>query len=79
MSAAVIKRGTWDEPKSRADSVRDSEARKVKAGGRRLPGGVLPADASEALAALLSSGYAMSATATIARALKEAAKRKGLV
>lgn len=55
--------------KSLAARVRDSEARKVKEGGRRLPGGVLPRDAAAALDVLQSYGYASSATGCIAAAL----------
>jgi len=55
---------------------RANEAKRIAAGGRRTPGGVLPPDASSALAALQSANYAPSATACIARALIEAAKTK---
>lgn len=54
---------------------RANEAKRIAAGGRRLPGGVLPADAADALATLQNAGYAASATACIARALVEAARR----
>jgi len=54
---------------------RANEAKRIAAGGRRLPGGVLPADAADALAELQDAGYASSATACIARALVEAARR----
>jgi hypothetical protein len=63
------------EPLSLADRVRASEQRKVEAGGRRLPGGVLPADAAEALESLQGAGYANSATGCISRALVEADER----
>lgn len=58
--------------------ARNSEARKVKAGGRRIPGGVLRPEAAEALAKLESDGFAKSATACIEQALIEAAKRRNL-
>jgi hypothetical protein len=51
---------------------RANEAKRIAAGGRRLPGGVLPADATAALDKLQKSGYADSATACIARALVDA-------
>ena len=54
---------------------RANEAKRIAAGGRRLPGGVLPADAADALTTLQDSSYAPSATACIARALVEAARR----
>ncbi len=60
-------------PATQAERNRASEARKVKAGGRRMPGGVLPPDAAAALDSLQASGYAVSATACIVRALIEAA------
>jgi hypothetical protein len=53
---------------------RANEAKRIKAGGRRIPGGVLPADAAAALSKLQQSGYADSATACIARALVAAAR-----
>lgn len=68
----------WPSPKrpaTPAQRVRNSEARKVKAGGRRMPGGVLSPDAAAALDSLQSGGYAPSATACIARALLDAASR----
>jgi hypothetical protein len=58
--------------------VRSSEARKVEAGGRRIPGGVLRPEAAEALAKLESDGFAKSATACNERALIETAKRRKL-
>lgn len=58
-----------------AERVRASEARKVESGGRRLPGGVLAADAADALNRLQAAGYAGSATACIARALIEAERK----
>lgn len=61
--------------KSAGAQSRASEARARARGGRRLPGGTLQPDAAEALAKLQAAGYADSATACIARALVEAAKR----
>lgn len=61
--------------KTPAKRVRDSEARKIAAGGRRMPDGILPANAAAALDALLGAGYAASANAVIARALEDAARR----
>lgn len=57
-----------------SEHVRASEARKVAKGGRRLPGTVLPPEASEALRKLQAKGYGTSATGCIARALVEVAK-----
>ena len=54
---------------------RANEAKRIASGGRRLPGGVLTADAAAALSMLQDGGYAASATACIARALIEAARR----
>lgn len=68
--------GGAKRPATAAEMVRKSEARKVQAGGRRMPGGVLPPDAAVALDSLQASGYAPSATACIARALVEAATTK---
>jgi hypothetical protein len=62
-------------PKTQSERARDSEARKVDSGGRRMPGGVLSVDAANALAKLQTAGYASSATACIAKALNEAAGR----
>lgn len=64
-----------DRPATQAERARKSEARKVREGGRRMPGGVLPAEAAQALAELQASGYATSAAGCIARALREAAER----
>lgn len=58
-----------------AEWSRANEAKRIAAGGRRLPGGILPADASAALDELHTSGYAPTLTACIARALVDAAKR----
>jgi len=61
---------------TQADWSRANEAKRIEAGGRRLPGGVLPADAAAALAALQEAGYAGSAVGCIARALLEAADKR---
>ena len=53
---------------------RSNEAKRIAAGGRRIPGGILSADAAIALDTLQKSGYAESATACIARALIAAAR-----
>lgn len=63
------------KPVPLADRVRASESRKVKAGGRRLPGSILPADAAAALDKLVAAGYGDSATGCIARALIETAEK----
>lgn len=63
------------KPLTPAERVRASEAKKVKDGGRRLPGGVLAAEAAAALDRLKGAGYAPSATACIARALLEAERK----
>lgn len=62
------------EPVSLADRVRASEARKIKAGGRRMPGVVMPADAAEALDKLVAAGYGNSTSGCIFRAIIEAAE-----
>jgi len=56
-----------------SERVRASEARKIKAGGRRMPGGVMSPDAAAAVERLAAAGYAASVTACIERALVEAA------
>lgn len=58
----------WTPAKARA-AERASRARKVASGARRMPGGLLPPDASQALDHLRASGYAPTLTACIARAL----------
>lgn len=70
---------TKPTPVPLAARVRKSEAELRKRGGRRLPGGTLQPDAAQALDALMAAGYAPSATAAIARALVEAAKRQKVV
>jgi hypothetical protein len=67
------------EPKTPAQRVRASEARKIKAGGRRLPGGVMSPDAAAAVDALIGAEYAGSVMACIERALVTAAKRRKLI
>ncbi len=64
-----------NDPATPAERVRASEARKVAAGGRRIPGGVMPADAAEALAKLEREAYGDSASKCIFRAIVEAADR----
>lgn len=59
-----------------AERVRASEARKLEAGGRRMPGGVMPSDASIALESLQAAQYAEGASACIFRAVIEASKRQ---
>lgn len=66
---------SYERPKSQADWSRANERKRIAAGGRRMPGGVLPSDAAEALAALQRDGYAPSATGCIVRALIEATKK----
>ena len=63
------------EPATPAARVRASEARKIAAGGRRMPGGVMPADAAEALAVLEADAYGDSSAGCIYRAIIDAADR----
>lgn len=63
------------KPIALADRVRASEARKIKAGGRRMPGVVMPADAAAALDRLQAAGYGESASGCIFRAIIEADER----
>lgn len=58
-----------------AERVRASEARSIARGAQRLPGGLLPAEAAQALDSLVANGYASSRTGAIARALLEANRR----
>ena len=58
-----------------AQRVRESEARSLQAGAVRMPGGLLQADAAQALAELLDAGYAEGKTAVISKALIAAHKR----
>jgi hypothetical protein len=62
-------------PSDAAKQVRASEARKIKAGGRRMPGGVMPADAAEALDKLHAAGYGDTISGCIFRAIVETAER----
>lgn len=55
-----------------AERVRASEARKISAGGRRLPGGILSPEAAACLDRLLRKGYGASVVKVIERALKDA-------
>ena len=48
---------------------RANERKRIESGARRLPGGVLPADAVAALDKLRAAGYAQSSVGCIARAL----------
>lgn len=61
-----------EQPVKLASRVRASEARKIESGGRRIPGGVMPKDAADALDRLQANGYGTSASACIYRALMEA-------
>lgn len=63
------------ETDSPAERVRASEDKKIAAGGRRMPGGVMPADAAAALEVLLANSYGRSASACIFRAIVEAAEQ----
>lgn len=56
------------------DRVRKSENKRLAQGGRRIPGGILPAEAAEALEKLKAAGYAKSGAGCIARAIIEAAE-----
>ena len=49
--------------------TRAYEARQIEDGAQRLPGGLLPAEAAQALQQLLDAGYADSKSGVIARAL----------
>lgn len=61
--------------RTQAERNRASEARKIAAGARRLPGVLLPPQAAADLSALRERGYAPSIAGCIARALSEAAGR----
>lgn len=67
------------KPKPKAvtasERVRASEARKLADGGKRIPGGVMPADVVKALEMLQSEQYGPSASGCIFRAVIEAAER----
>lgn len=59
-----------------AARVNASEKKRIAAGARQTPRGILPAEAAVALEELMASGYAASATACIAKALVEANARR---
>lgn len=63
------------EPMTPAERVRASEARKVKAGWRRIPGGMLAPEVARALDRLQEGGYGESAAKCIARAILEAERK----
>jgi hypothetical protein len=66
-----------EKPKTAADRVRASEARKIKAGWRRTSPMMLSPNVSAALDGLLNSGFASSITGCFERAILEAeSKRK---
>lgn len=75
VTAASRIAGMSDKPISAAERVRASEDRKIAAGGRRMPGGVMPADAASALDVLMAEGYGTSASGCIYRAIVEAAEQ----
>ncbi len=54
---------------------RQSEARSIAAGKRRIPGGLLSKEAAGALAWLIEHGYEVSQARVIGRALVEAKGR----
>lgn len=58
-----------------SERVRASEARKMADGGKRIPGGVMPADVVKALEKLQAEQYGPSASACMFRAVIEAAER----
>ena len=64
------------QPKSLTERVRDSEARVKENGGRRIPCGMLDAEATEALDFLVSNGYAAGMVATIRQSLIDAAAKQ---
>lgn len=53
--------------------VRSMESRKIEAGARRMPGGLLQPEAAQAIEALLACGFAANTTHVINRALIECA------
>lgn len=63
-------------PQTVAQRVRASERKAAQAGAQRLPGGMLPPDAAQALEQLLASGYAPSKMQCIAAALMAVAARQ---
>jgi hypothetical protein len=52
-----------------------TESRKIEAGGKRLPGGVMSAEAADALDSLIADGYAPSKLQTIEKSVMDARKR----
>lgn len=64
------------KPVPLVERVRASEAKRIASGARPTPRGILPAEASDALDALMGEGYAASATGCIAKALVEAQARR---
>jgi len=66
---------SMDDKPTRADHVRKSEGRKIAAGGRRMPGGVMPPDTAAALDKLYAAGYGDSKSGCIFRAVVEAAEQ----
>jgi len=65
-------------PKSATVRTNASIARRLATGARLLPRGVLRVEAAAALDSLLASGYALTQTGVIARALAEAAETRAL-
>ena len=65
-------------PKSATVRTNASIARRLTTGARLLPRGVLRVEAAAALDSLLASGYALTQTGVIARALAEAAETRAL-
>lgn len=61
-----------EKPVRRASAT---EQRKIDGGGKRVPGGVLSAEAAANLARLVDAEYASSRLQVIERALDEARKR----
>lgn len=59
-------------PLTPTQRVRRSEAKSLAAGSRRIPSGMLPGDAADALNRLTAAQYAGSLPGVIARALIEA-------
>lgn len=55
--------------------TRNYEARQIAQGAQRLPGGLLPPEAAQALERLLDADYGASKVAVIARALLDADER----
>lgn len=72
----MVWQGTIVTNEKQAAWSRRNEQRRIEAGGRRLPGGVLPPDAARALSSLVDSGYAASVTGCISKALVEVDNRR---